>query len=70
MTRLEKIVLVTGIGMWLVVLLGCDLPTEYTINSPNCPWPPPSVLDGTVEAIPLGCPYENADGTITGGWWK
>jgi hypothetical protein len=54
----------------LLILTGCDIPTEYTVQSPNCPWPPPSVLDQSISTVPLGCPYERADGTIVGGWWN
>ena len=58
------------LGYFVLMLVGCDIPTEYTVQSPNCPWPPPSVLDQSINVLPLGCPYERADGTIVGGWWS
>jgi hypothetical protein len=56
------------LGLMLVALMGCDVPTEYTIHSPECPWPPPMVNDSTVSAVPLGCPYRTEDGRTVGGW--
>ena len=40
----------------LLLFAACDIPTDYTVNSPNCPWPPPRVSDSTVALIPLGYP--------------
>lgn len=56
----------------LVALAACDIPTEYRIETPQCPWPPPMVTDTTVQAIPLGCPYMLPDSTVVGtlpGWY-
>jgi hypothetical protein len=53
-----------------LLLNACDVPTEYTVNSPECPWPPPKVTDQAIQALPLGCPYMLEDGTIVGGWWS
>jgi hypothetical protein len=47
----------------LLFLTGCDIPTEYTVRSPECPWPPPMVTD-SVMSLPLGCPYRLPDGTV------
>ena len=59
-----------GTMLLLSVAWGCDVPTEYTVRSPECPWPPPMVTDTTVDAVPLGCPYTNADGEVVNGWWS
>lgn len=53
----------------VILLAGCDLPTEYTVNSPECPWPPPSVLDASIGSMPLGCPWTDANGNVVDGWW-
>ena len=53
-----------GMSFLLQLIWGCDIPTDYTVNSPNCPWPPPRVSDSTVALVPLGCPYTMPDGTV------
>ena len=57
-------------GTLLLFASACDLPTEYTVHSPECPWPPPSVLDASVTAIPLGCPWTDENGNVISGWWR
>ena len=60
-----KIIAAVWAGFTVGILLtGCDIPTDYTVNSPNCPWPPPRVSDSTVALVPLGCPYTTADGEV------
>jgi hypothetical protein len=56
--------------MLLLLLTGCKItaPTEYTVSTPECPWPPPLVTDTTVAALPLGCPYRLPNGTTVDGW--
>jgi hypothetical protein len=54
---------------WLVLLtVGCKIPTEYTVRSPECPWPPPRASDTTVTSVPLGCPWRDEAGEIVPGW--
>jgi hypothetical protein len=54
----------------LLLVAGCkiDAPTEYTVSTPDCPWPPPLVTDTTVSALPLGCPYRLPNGQTVDGW--
>jgi hypothetical protein len=54
----------------LLLITGCKItaPTEYTVSTPRCPWPPPMVTDTTVAALPLGCPYRLPNGTTVDGW--
>ena len=57
------------LGMMILTLVwGCKIPTEYTVRSPECPWPPPMVSDSTVGSIPLGCPYRDKNGEVVNGW--
>jgi hypothetical protein len=55
--------------MALTLIWGCDIPTEYSVRSPECPWPPPMVTDSTVVSIPLGCPYRDKNGETVDPWW-
>jgi hypothetical protein len=57
-----------GTMLLLSAIWGCDVPTDYTVHSPECPWPPPLVADTTVSTVPLGCPYTLPDGTVVPGW--
>jgi hypothetical protein len=52
----------------LLLLAGCKIPTEYTVRSPECPWPPPRASDTTVTSVPLGCPWRDEAGEIVPGW--
>jgi hypothetical protein len=56
------------LGLMILALAGCDIPTEYTVRSPECPWPPPMVSDSSVSSVPLGCPYRLPNGQTVGGW--
>jgi hypothetical protein len=51
----------------LFAIAGCDVPTEYTVHSPECPWPPPRVSD-SVGVLPLGCPWRTDEGVVVPGW--
>lgn len=48
----------------LAALIACDIPTDYTVRTPECPFPVPMVSD--TLTLPLGCPYMLPDSTITG----
>jgi hypothetical protein len=52
----------------LFAIAGCDIPTEYTVRSPECPWPPPAVTDSEVTSLPLGCPWLDENGEVVNGW--
>ncbi len=43
-------------------LLGCGIPTDFSVHTPTCPLPVPMVTD-TLD-LPLGCPYMLPDSTI------
>lgn len=45
-----------------VALLGCGIPTDFSVHTPTCPLPVPMVTD-TLD-LPLGCPYMLPDSTI------
>lgn len=51
--------------LWpLLLLLGCDIPTDYRVHAPACPFPPPLVTDSLFAGLPLGCPYRLDDTTV------
>lgn len=54
----------TAVLLGLLLVTGCQIPTDYTVRGPDCPWPPPQLSDTLVLGIPLGCPWRDGDSVV------
>lgn len=47
-----------------LLVLGCEIPTTYRVETPLCPWPPLPLSDTASALVPLGCPFRADDSTV------